>query len=172
MLRKYSVLMAIAAMFAVAAPAQAQIYIGPEVAWNGDADLGIGAGVEFDLDSVTPGFGVMADFLYFFPGDNAFFSEVDTDYWEINGNVTYDLPLENSQVLPFILGGVNIANISVNASSEIIDFDESSTEVGFNLGGGIQFDLGSFRPRAGARFVLGGAETFSIFGFLPFAVGG
>ncbi len=38
------------------------------------------------------------------------------------------------------------------------------------LGGGIEFDLGTFRPVAGGRFEINGFEGFVIFITLPFAL--
>jgi hypothetical protein len=163
MLRKVTAVLGAAAVFALAPmPAQSQIYLGPEIAWNDDADLGIGAGVEFDLPSLYPGIAFHGDFLYFFPGD-------DFDYFEVNTNLTYDFPLEDAAVVPFALAGLNIGRASIDSESPGID-GISETEVGFNLGGGIKFNVGSFQPRVAARFVLGGYEGFTIFGFLPFRI--
>ncbi len=149
-----------------------QFLLGPEVAWNDDFDIGIGAGVEFDLDNLLEGLGLQGDFLYFFPGDVAGLESFDQDYMEFNANATYDFPLKNSTVVPYALAGANIgiASLDYTGSGEVSVSD--GTEVGLNLGGGIQFDLGKFRPRVGARFVLGGWETFTIYGFLPFVIGG
>ena len=143
----------------VAMPAQSQIYLGPEVAWNDDFDLGIGAGIEFDLPELYEGITFMGDFLYFFPGD-------DVDYWEINANLSYDLPLEDVPVVPFGLAGLNIGRASQD--SEIEGASYSDTQIGLNLGAGVKFDLGSFRPRVAARFSIGGWDTFSVYAFLPF----
>jgi len=40
-----------------------------------------------------------------------------------------------------------------------------------NLGGGIAFDAGSFRPSAGARFTIGDFDQIIFFLTLPFQVG-
>ncbi len=152
-----------AAAFLVFAPAsaEAQIYLGPQIAFHDDADLGIGAGLEFDLPSVQPGLGYMGDVIIFFPGD-------DFDYFEINTNVTYDLPLEDAAVVPFVLGGLNIARASFESPGE--GGGDSDTELGFNLGGGVKFDAGSLKPRVSARAVLGGSESFTIWASLPFRI--
>lgn len=161
MLRKVTAVLGAAAVFALAPlPAQSQIYLGPEVAWNDDADLGIGAGVEFDLPSLYPGIAFHGDFLYFFPDGY--------DYFEFNTNLTYDFPLEDASVVPFALAGLNIANVSFDNDTPGVGGD-SNTDVGFNLGGGVKFNLGSFQPRVAARFALGN-DSFTIFGFLPFRI--
>lgn len=152
-----------AAAFLAFAPASAdaQIYIGPEIAFNDDADLGIGASLEFDLPSIDPALSYMGDLVIFFPGD-------DFDYLEINTNLTYDLPLENTSVVPFVLGGLNIARASFDGGPG--EDSESDTEIGLNLGGGVKFDAGTLQPRVGARAVLGGSETFTLWLAVPFRV--
>ena len=152
--------LAAVAVFAAPRAAQAQVTLGPTAAFHGDFDFGIGATVAAPLDALGEGFGLLADFLYFFPEGNL-------DYLELNGNVTYDLPLEDSPVMPFVLGGLNIARASVEA----FGVSASNTEIGLNVGGGIEFDAGSFRPTVGARFELSGGEGFVIWGTLPFALG-
>jgi hypothetical protein len=154
MSRKVAAVFGAVAVLALAPlPAQSQIYLGPEVAWNDDADIGIGAGVEFDLPSLYPGIAFHGGFLYFFPGD-------DFDYFEFNTNLTYDLPLEDVSVVPFALAGLNIGNVS-------FDNGGSSTDVGFNVGGGVKFNVGSFQPRVAGRFAIGN-DNFTIFALLPF----
>ena len=150
--------------------------LGPEIAWNDAFDIGIGAGAEFGLGSVAEGLGLYGDFLYFFPGDVDLgtIGKVSQDYLEFNANATYVFPLKDSSITPFALAGANFgnANIDYEGFGEDIDSSDDGFKVGVNLGGGIQFNLGDFRPRVGARFVLGGYETFTVFGFLPFQVGG
>jgi hypothetical protein len=163
MLRKVTAVFGAAAVFALAPlPAQSQIYLGPEVAWNDDADLGIGAGVEFDLPSLYPGIAFHGDFIYFFPDG--------FDYFEFNTNLTYDFPLEGSSVVPFALAGLNIGRVSLDTDLGIPGADSaSSTDVGFNLGGGVKFNAGNFQPRIAARFALGN-DNFTIFALLPFRI--
>jgi hypothetical protein len=131
------------------------VTLGPTLAYHDDADFGIGAALGLPLDSFGEGVGFLADFIWFFPEF--------VDYWELNGNVTYDLPLEDSTIVPFVLGGLNIAHASVTGAS--------NTELGLNLGGGIEFDAGTFRPSVGLRVELSGGEGFVFFGTLPFAMG-
>lgn len=132
-----------------------QVQLGPTLAWGDDgADFGIGATLGARLPSLGEGVGVMADFIIFFP-DNS-------DYFEVNGNITYDFPIEGSTVLPFALAGLNIAR----ASNDVF----SNTEVGLNLGGGLVFDAGDFRPQVGGRFEIDGGEQFVVFITLPFQV--
>jgi hypothetical protein len=136
--------------------AEAQVTLGPTIAFHGDADFGIGATVGVPLPSLAPPMSLMADFIYFFP-------DGEVDYWELNGNLTYDFPLQETTVVPFVLAGLNIAHASVSEASD--------TDLGLNLGGGIAFDLGRFRPSVGLRVELSGGDDFVLFGTLPFRLG-
>lgn len=143
--------------------AEAQLQLGPTVAFHDDADFGVGAMVGLGIPALGEGVNFLGDFTYFFP-------DVDNlDYWEINGNITYDIPVEGAAVAPFLLGGLNIAQASVDVVGV---GDASDTEMGLNLGGGMRFDAGSLEPIVGARVELSGGEGFVVFASLPFSVGG
>lgn len=165
-MRKTFGVLSLAAVLAVPGAAEAQISVGPTAAFHDDFDFGIGAMVGVDLPALAPGVGVLGDFTYFFPGIDNF------DYWEINGNLTYDIVLEDAPVAPFALGGLNVASFSSSADTEFGSFSASSTEIGINLGGGIKFQAGALEPLVGLRLELNGGEGFVIFGSLPFSVGG
>ena len=157
--RIWGVLIA-AAMLAVPAAASAQITVGPVLAYHDGADLGIGGSLGTALEQLGEEFGLLADVLIFFPDVGS--------YFEINGNLTYDFPLENSSVVPFLLGGLNFAR----ASATVGTFTASSSDIGLNLGGGVDFDLGNFRPTAGLRAQVEGGSGVIFFVTLPFEVGG
>lgn len=154
----------VALAFAAAAPqpAQAQVQLGPTVAFHDDFDLGVGFTLMGQTPSLGERLGFMGDFLYFFPDAD------DVDYLEFNANLTYDFTLPESTVTPFGLLGLNVARVSV----DVVELEDGSeTELGLNLGAGVRFDLGSFRPSVGGRFEINGGEGFVLFGVLPFEVG-
>jgi hypothetical protein len=134
-----------------------QATLGPTLAYHDDADFGIGATLGIDASSLGAGVGFVGDFIVFFP-------EGAVDYLEFNANLTYDFPLQQSTVVPFALAGLNIARASLG--------DVSNTEVGLNLGGGVEFSAGRFRPTAGLRVEIEGGDAFVFFISLPFALGG
>ncbi len=136
--------------------AAAQFTVGPTLAYESDLDFGVGAQFGKALNEFGEGFGLLADFIIYFPEVGSFF--------ELNGNVTYDFPLDNSSVVPFLLGGLNFARASVESSG----ISASANELGLNLGGGIDFDVGNFRPTAGVRAVVSGSEAVVIWITLPF----
>jgi len=137
---------------------QAQATLGPAIAYHDDFKMGIGAGLNVPIGNFGEGVAILADFFYFFP-------DGDTNYIEINGNLTYSFALDRSPVTPFILGGVNVANISESQT------ESARTELGLNLGGGLYFALGRVRPSVAAKVELGGGRGFVLFGHLPFVIG-
>lgn len=140
---------------------QGQFAVGPIAAFHDDFDFGVGVVVMFPLESLHESLSFMGDFTYFFPGTDNF------SYFEINPGVMFEFPLEDSSILPFAMGGLNIARIS-------FDFGglegESTTEIGLNAGGGIKFGS-SNNLIAGIRVELSGGEGFVIFGAVPFPIG-
>lgn len=160
-MRKFVVgIAAVAALSLNPVASQAQVTLGPTLAMHDDGDLAIGATLGAPMASLGEGIGLMADFLIFFP-------EVGS-YFEVNGNLTYDFPLENSTVVPFVLAGLNIGRSSVDTG---IAGTFSSTDAGLNIGGGVAFDAGTFRPSVAGRFRLGDGSGFVVFATLPFVLG-
>lgn len=156
---------AAAAFILIPARGDAQVAVGPTLAFHDDADFGVGAMITAPTPSLGEGLGLMGDFTLFFP-------DGDVDYWEINANVTWDIPVEDRPVAPFVLGGLNLANISVDIPDSALGADDSNTELGLNIGGGLRFPAGNLEPLVGIRAELSGGEGVVIFGALPFAFGG
>jgi opacity protein-like surface antigen len=153
------------AALGLAAPnaGSAQVQLGPTLALHDDFDFGLGAALSVQAPSLGERLGFQADLIFFFPDNDA------VDYLEINGNVTYDFTLPESTVAPFGLVGLNIARVSV----ESVGLEDSSnTELGFNLGGGVRFNVGGFRPSIGVRAEINGGEGVVLFATLPFDVAG
>lgn len=137
--------------------AESGIWLGPEVAFNDDADFGIGIGLEFDMPSIDPNISYMGDFVFFFPDG--------FDYFEFNANLAYDLQLDDASVTPFLLSGLNVGRFSSEG-----DGGSDDTEVGLNVGAGVKFDTGSVSPRVSGRFNLFSSESFTLTFFVPFRV--
>jgi hypothetical protein len=89
--------------------------------------------------------------------------------FEINGDVVYNFPVSaDSPVLPWAMAGLNVLRLSSDVPGA-----SSNTEIGLNLGGGVNFiTSGSLSPFAGAKFEIQDGSGFVIFGGLGFAVGG
>lgn len=159
-MRKHFVGLAALALLVTAAPLQAQVTLGPTLAWEDDLDFGIGGTLRAPMVSVGEGVGVMAELLIFFPDVG--------DYFELNGYVTYDLPLQESTALPFVFGGLTIGHRSV----EVQGISGSDTALRLNIGGGVEFDAGTLRPAAGLRLEFGDGDALILFASIPFAIGG
>lgn len=161
-MRRIALMIAALAAFAVVpSQVQAQVTLGPELAYgDGNRDLGIGAAMALPMPNIGTGFGLLVDLLIFFP-------DGPVDYLEANGSITYDFAIEGSTAVPFVLAGLSLSNSSV----ELLGESQSSTDLALNLGGGIDFDLGSFRPKVGARLQIESSTGFVLFATLPFAIG-
>jgi hypothetical protein len=161
-MKKLICALAFAAMLGVPASASAQVQAGPILGYHTDVEaVGVGAFLGIPLASIE-GVQLVPNFLWFFP-DNY-------DYFEINGDVVYNfLVSADSPVQPFAFAGLNIARTSVDLGQF---GSASSTDVGLNIGGGVNFVAGSLNPFAGAKFEIQDATGFVIFGGLGFTLGG
>lgn len=135
--------------------------------YGDDVDLGVGAGIDFGLGSLTAKQGIRAEatFDYYFPGDGGV---VDMKYWEINGNLLMDI---KSVAGLYVGAGVNYANTSWDFDDACGPFCEaysdSNSDVGLNILGGYSFG-GQKSPFVQAKFELGGAEQLIISGGIRF----
>ena len=147
-MRKLVTVLAVsAALLAGGEEASAQLQLGAQVNIATDTDLGIGARLLFGLEQLVAGMQGAASFDYFFPDGY--------DFWELNGNVVVPLPIPGN-FEPYVGGGLNLAFIS--SEVDIPDVDDSDTEIGLNLVGGLRFATTNFRPFVEVRGVIAGAE--------------
>lgn len=148
----------VAAVLTIPGQAHAQTTLGPTLAFHNDLDFGIGAQLDMALPSLGEDIGFFGDFIYFFidvPGiDNA---------WEVNGNISWDLPIEDRPIAPFVFGGLNVMGFSPEVG-------DGETEVGLNIGGAFRFDAGAFSPVVGVRAEIEGGDGVSVFGTIPFSL--
>jgi opacity protein-like surface antigen len=142
---------------------------GLQASYADDTDFGAGARIEIpfalsDAGVLSRAFGV-GSFDWYFPDCENFVglgdTEIDCSYWEINANIAVPFTVAAS-VTPYAGAGVNVARVSVSAENEIGDFDDSETEIGANLLGGLRFPLGGLAMYTEARAELGGAKQFVI----------
>ena len=141
---------------------QAQIGIGGQLSIAEEADVGIGVRGTLGLPSKVP-LQVIGSFDYFFPGS-------EFDYWEINTNVVYLFPVPTPTVTPYAGGGLNFAYFS-NIDVFGTEANFSSFDVGVNILGGAQFNVGPVTPYGELRIELGGGEQFVLTGGAIFSVG-
>ena len=132
--------MACAALFAVLVPnlrAQA-VHLGVQGSWGSHhTNLGIGGRIilpsdvvaaVLDLDQTDPELNAVASFDYFVAPTG-----VLVDYWEVNGNVTGDLPLD--AVGLYVGFGLNVAHVATESGGVSV----SDIKLGVNVLGGVKF---------------------------------
>jgi opacity protein-like surface antigen len=121
--------------------------------WTEIESFGLGVRTDYAL---TSKFILAPDFMYYF-GDDDFGIEVN--WYDINLNMNYMIEINNSSMVPYVLGGLNLARVAVKCDGSLgsICDDFSNTEMGFNLGGGVDFLLaGSLALFGELRVVLSG----------------
>lgn len=149
----------VAAIFAVALlalPGTARgqdVQIGPQLSVADDFDLGLGGRAAFNVGDAG-GWEGMGSFDLFFP-------DGDVDYWELNGNLVYNFPVEETRTFfPYLGGGLNIGRAEVSGVED--------TKLGLNVVGGSKFDAEGVTPFVEARVEIEGYEQFVITGGLLF----
>lgn len=152
--------------------AQAQFIVGGGLAFGTDIEsAGVQAGGVYALND-DRGLRLAADFIFFFPGEDA--PGFDVNVFEINLNGHYIFYSEDA-VMAYALGGLSIATVSVDVDLGIPGVPSSSvsdTELGINAGAGIEYDLGFGYLYGEAKLVLGGFDQFVISGGIRVPVGG
>ena len=157
-MKKLLCAVALVGLLGIPVSASAQATVGPLLAFHDDVDFGVGGFVAIPVPSLNPNLSVVPSFLYYFPDGG--------DYWEINGDVQYSFDVSpDTPVLPFAFAGLNFANFGGDGA-------DSQTEIGLNLGGGIEFRADSLNPFAGAKFTIGDVDGFVVFAGLGFTLGG
>ncbi len=133
----------------------AQLGIGTEI-----ESFGIGVRGDYAL---TPKFLLGTDFMYFF-GDEDF--GIEHNWFDVNFNANYLIEIRNPDLVPYVLGGLNIARTSVKCEGALGSLcdDYSETDIGFNLGGGMEFLLGSIALFGEVRVTLGDLDQVVLAG--------
>ena len=126
----------------------------------------LGIGIRGDY-AVTHNMLIAPDFLYFF-GDNDF--GIETGWWDINLNGNYLIELNNPDLIPYVLAGLNVASISVDCNHilESVCNHRNDTDLGFNVGGGVDYMVGNIIWFSELRLVLGKADQLVIMTGLKF----
>ncbi len=145
----------------------AQFKIGPGITLTPDIGLSVKA-----QQGITDAIDGSAIFTYYFvetvdaPGFDVSASVITL---ELNGQ--YNLDLSDSFTF-YPLAGLSIARASSSVSGPGGDTSFSDTEIGLNLGAGINYPLSSFDLFAEAKIVLGGIDDFVLQAGVLFPLGG
>lgn len=94
--------------------------------------------------------------------------DVDGNYsiLSITGNAIYDLPAEG-MVRPYVMGGLGLYRFTASVDADIpgagdVDSSASETEFGFNIGGGLNFQLSGFATFVEIRYHSADADYIPI----------
>ena len=146
----------------------AQARFGGQVSFGDDADFGIGGRVLLDFSQAVTGLALTGSFDYFFPDNldlGALGVDIDTNYWELNGNAVLQFGIPSApNMQPYVGGGVNFARASADVVSPGDSFEDSQTDLALNILGGFEFPLPGVTPFVEVRFTFAGDEDFLVRG--------
>ena len=146
---------------------QGAMRVGAQLGYGTEIEsLGIGGRFDYALtDQIL----LAPDLMYFFGKSEG---SVDFSWFDINLNGNYLFDIGNADIVPYALAGLNFAIVSVDydTGGSPIDGDSSSTEIGFNLGGGADFAVGTLTVFGELRFVLGDADQLVLAGGVKFPI--
>ena len=121
----------------------------------------VGGGLSYGTEIEEMGLNLTGEFFLkdivaLTPEINYFFTDNNVTFWTFNADVHYYFN-KSSQASFYGLAGLNFASISNN--------NNSNTELGLNLGAGVNFELNkSFTPFAQIKLVTGDADQ-GVFSF-------
>ncbi len=171
-LRQGALGLAVAAALAVSSVAvegQSSVRVGADLGWGDDFGLAVGGRLTADIDafenddSMLKSLRGIGQFLYSLEP----FEGCDRcDLWEINLNGALPFRLSNSAADFYAGGGLNIARFDFPDGFANRGFDD--TDLGLNVIGGLNFDLGTLSSFAEVKVGLGGSDQVFIGGGVMF----
>jgi len=147
--------------------ATAQISVGGGLAFGTEVEeLGIQAGGVY---TINEDFRAGADFIYYLTGDDSDFGANFT-WWEFNANGHY-LFLSEEDMIVYALGGLNFASFSYDFNFEGFGGGSvSETEIGLNVGAGIEYGLGFADLYGELKYALSSADQLVLSAGLRFPI--
>jgi outer membrane immunogenic protein len=144
---------------AFAAASFAQTRVGGMVGYGSDINQwGLGANAEFLFNDGR--MAIAPKIMFFFPEKTA---GIKYAYWEIDGDFHYYFVADGPVGL-YGIGGLNLTTIKVKTSSAFTDgYDNSNSELGVNLGLGMNVRAGSVMPFAEVKYIAGKASQAVVF---------
>lgn len=135
--------------------ASAQLQIGGGLAFGTEIDK-LGLQLSANLPVAQEGKIRAAPDLIFYLKDD--FGTGEVRWWEVNLNANY-LFLEGEEYTIYAIGGINITNVNFDFDIDIPElpgfgFDQSDTELGLNIGGGIEYGMDFGNLYGEAKYVL------------------
>jgi opacity protein-like surface antigen len=117
-------------------------------------DLGYTVGAALDYRVPLSPFGFRGEGLYssFGAKDTGGAEDANLSDLGANANAVVWLPNAGSPVRAYLTGGPSYARLKVNVSDSGVDLSVSENKWGFNVGGGLDFALGSLSTRLDVRY--------------------
>jgi len=163
-MKKFCFTILIGTLFFGLEPASAQsvdgaVRIGAHLGYGTDIEsFGIGARGDY---AVSPSILIAPDFMYYFGKSDFGF---ETNWFDINLNGNYLIEINNPDLVPYALAGLNVAVTSLKCD-EILGAlcnESNNTEIGLNLGGGMDYTVGMLILFSELRVVIGEASQVVI----------
>jgi len=131
-----------------ALPAQGPVRLGGQVSFAQDANAGLGLRLDAPLVPFwTRDLRLDVGFDYFFP-------DSPVNYWELNGDLAWGLPLRGSRLAVYLGGGLNLAHSGVSGIP-----GSGVSDLGVNLLFGLRIPTGTgLTPYVELRPELGGGD--------------
>ena len=167
--KNLTALLLVAGMFTMfSSQASAQLWIGGGLVY-GEAieNIGLQANGHLVVNEENK-IRVGAYITYFF-GDNVDLgdTEIKTNLFAINFNGHYML-VSSDQLILYGIGGINIGIVSIDIDGpgsqfiDLVNTSDSDTEIGLNIGGGVEYGVEFGRIYAELKYVLGGFDQLVI----------
>lgn len=126
--------------------------------------LGVRGDVVYQINE---DFRAVADLGIFFPEKTDFGGGVESKvtWWEINANGNYLYYRDDSRgFLAYALAGLNFSTVKVSfeGTTPASNIEDSETEVGVNIGTGMEYALGFANLFAEVKYVLGDADQLNL----------
>ena len=156
-----SILAALALVVVASSSAQAQRF-GAQLSWGDKSDMGLGVRGEFDFANKLSTKGAASKAFIIGQLDYYFIDcaqGVSCTYLEINPSLAVPLTIQNSNLKPYVGGGLHVSYNSASAGG----VSNSDTGLGLNVLGGFKFGLGGMDAFSDLRLGLGGDyEQFAV----------
>ena len=146
--------------------ASAQFWFGGGIVYGGGVEnIGVQGNAHLVVNEENK-IRIGADITYFLTDKaSAGGTEVKTNVFAINVNGHYMI-VTSEELILYGIGGLNFGFVSVEVSglgSEFLNFvDSSSTELGINVGGGVEYAVPFGRVYGELKYVLGGFDQVVI----------
>lgn len=145
---------------------------------SGDISIGGGLGYGTEIESIgiqvggvyriNEQFRGAADIIYYFPDEIG--AGYDYNWMEFNANGHY-LFLEEDDMLVYALAGLNFARVSIDyPDNEIYGGSYSDTEIGLNIGAGLEYDIDFAFLYAELKYALSSADQLVLSAGLRFPI--